>query len=142
MKNNVSALIVGVVFAVGLAVSGMTQPSKVIGFLDVFGNWDPSLMFVMIGAIFVHFISFRLIVKREVPWFSENWHIPNRKDVTPALVWGGVIFGFGWGLGGYCPGPAVTSLASLQTRPLIFVASLVAGMLIFRVVDKKVKFKK
>ena len=142
MKNNFSALTVGFIFAMGLGISGMTQPQKVIGFLDLFGKWDPSLIFVMIGAIVVHAITFRVIRKKEAPWFSSEWHIPNRKDVTPALVGGSLIFGFGWGLAGYCPGPAVTSLASLDQRPVVFVSSMIVGMILFRFVDGKINFKK
>jgi uncharacterized membrane protein YedE/YeeE len=142
MKNNFSALAVGVLFAMGLGLSGMTQPQKVIGFLDLFGKWDPSLIFVMAGAIVVHAVTFRMIRKKKNPWFSKDWHIPNRKDVTPALVGGSLIFGFGWGLGGYCPGPAVTSLASLQYRPVIFVLSMIMGMVLFRLIDGKLNFKK
>jgi len=142
MRNNLSAAIVGFIFALGLGLSGMTQPEKVIGFLDVLGDWNPALMFVMAGAILVHSVSYKLIRKKQSPLFSDKWHVPDRRDVTPALVVGGTVFGFGWGLGGYCPGPAVTSLASLQPEPFIFVASMAAGMLAFRALDKKIAFKK
>jgi uncharacterized membrane protein YedE/YeeE len=139
MKQHFGAFIVGVLFAVGLGISGMTQPQKVIGFLDIFGNWDPSIIFVMCGAILVHFFSYRMIRKRKAPWFSDKWHIPTRKDISPALVLGSLMFGIGWGLGGYCPGPAVTSLASFQIRPFIFVLSMILGMVVFRGVDRKYK---
>lgn len=142
MKTLWSAFIVGFIFAIGLGVSGMTQPQKVIGFLDIFGAWDPSLLFVMVGAIVVHFITYRLIRKKKTPWFEDEWHVPTRKEITPSLLVGGLIFGMGWGLAGYCPGPAVTSLASLESRPVIFVVSMIAGMVIFRLFDKKIKFKK
>lgn len=142
MKNNVSAAIVGFVFALGLGISGMTQPEKVVGFLDIMGNWNPALMFVMAGAILVHSVSYKLIRKKQSPLFSEKWHVPDRRDVTPALVVGSTIFGIGWGLGGYCPGPAVTSLASLHIEPMIFVASMAGGMIAFRILDKKIGFKK
>jgi uncharacterized protein len=142
MKKNFSALTVGLIFAMGLSISGMTQPQKVVGFLDIFGEWDPSLIFVMVGAIVVHAIAFKLIRRRANPWFSEDWHIPNRKDVNPALVVGSFIFGVGWAMGGYCPGPAITSLATLEYRPIVFVLSMVMGMVVFRIVDGKFKFKK
>lgn len=142
MKSNFTALLVGLIFAVGLGLSGMTQPQKVIGFLDLFGRWDPSLIFVMVGAISVHAVSFRLIREQKHPWFSAEWHIPQRREITPALVGGSLIFGFGWGLGGYCPGPAVTSLASLESRPIVFVLSMLAGMVLFRLVDKVLNFNK
>ncbi|HEY8270228.1 MAG TPA: YeeE/YedE family protein [Pseudobdellovibrionaceae bacterium] len=142
MKNAFVALGVGFIFSLGLGISGMTQPQKVVGFLDVFGSWDPSLMFVMIGAIAVHFITYKLIRKRKSPLFSKQWHVPTKKEITPALIVGSFIFGIGWGLGGFCPGPAVTSLASFEMRPFIFVLSMLVGMIIFRQLDKKIKIEK
>ena len=139
MKNNLSAGVVGLIFALGLGISGMTQPQKVVGFLDVFGNWDPTLMFVMIGSIAVHFISYRLIKKRDSPLFSTQWHLPTKTQITPSLVVGSIVFGLGWGLAGYCPGPALVSLGSFQTRPFIFIIGLLGGMLIFKMLDKKLK---
>lgn len=142
MKNSFAALAVGFIFSVGLGLSGMTQPQKVVGFLDLFGNWDPSLIFVMVGAILVHFVTFRLIKKRKTPLFDANWHVPTKKQITPALILGSFIFGVGWALGGFCPGPAVTSLASFETAPVVFVASMLFGMWLFRLVDKKLKLQK
>lgn len=142
MKKGLSSLVVGFIFAVGLGVSGMTQPQKVVGFLDVFGAWDPSLMFVMIGAISVHFVTYKFIRRRPSPLLSADWKVPTKKEITPALVIGSLMFGVGWGLGGYCPGPAVTSLASFETRPLIFVISMLAGMFVFMLVDRKLKIQK
>ncbi len=142
MKNSLSALIVGFIFALGLGISGMTQPQKVFGFLDVFGKWDPSLIFVMIGAIIFHFVSFRVIKKNHKPLFSNDWHVPTKKEITPALIFGSVLFGIGWGLGGYCPGPAITSLASFEMRPIVFVVSMIGGMLLFKMLDSKYKFKR
>lgn len=142
MKNGLAALVVGFVFAIGLGISGMTQPQKVVGFLDLFGNWDPSLIFVMVGGILVHFVTYKLIRKRNSPLLSPEWHVPTKKEITPALVIGSLLFGVGWGLAGYCPGPAVTSLASFESQPVIFVLSMLAGMFLFRLLDKKLKFKK
>jgi uncharacterized membrane protein YedE/YeeE len=142
MKNGLAALVVGFVFAIGLGISGMTQPQKVVGFLDLFGNWDPSLIFVMVGGIIVHFLTYKLIRKRKSPLLSTAWHVPTKKEITPALVIGSVLFGIGWGLGGFCPGPAVTSLASFESKPLIFVLSMLVGMFLFRLVDKKLNIKK
>lgn len=141
-KNAVAALMVGFVFAIGLGLSGMTQPGKVVGFLDLFGAWDPSLLFVMAGAVMVHFVTYRLIRKRSSPLFSAEWHVPTKKDVTPALVAGSFLFGVGWALAGYCPGPAVTSLASFGGRPAIFVASMLVGMVAFKQFDKFAKLRK
>jgi hypothetical protein len=142
MKNGIAAFVVGFVFAIGLGISGMTQPQKVVGFLDFFGNWDPSLIFVMVGGIIVHSVTYRLIRKRKSPLLSTHWHVPNKKEITPALVTGALLFGTGWGLGGFCPGPAVTSLASLEPKPFIFVFSMLVGMFLFRLVDSKLNIKK
>ena len=142
MKNGLAALVVGFIFSLGLGISGMTQPQKVLGFLDLFGNWDPSLMFVMVGAIGVHLVSYRLIRRRNSPLLSMSWHVPETKEITPALLLGAVIFGIGWGLAGFCPGPAVTSLASLSLKPLVFVVSMLGGMLIFRAVNRKLNLRK
>ena len=142
MKNAFAALVVGFVFAIGLGVSGMTQPQKVVGFLDLFGNWDPSLVFVMMGAIAVHFVSYRLICRRSTPLLDTKWHVPTKTELTPALIVGAVLFGAGWGLAGFCPGPAVTSLASFEPRVFYFVISMLVGMYLFRLVDKKLKLQK
>lgn len=142
MKNSLSAWVVGFLFAMGLGLSGMSQPSKVIGFLDIFGSWDPSLIFVMIGAISVHFIAYKLIRKRTSPLFSSEWHVPQKNEITKSLVLGSVLFGIGWGLAGYCPGPALTSLGSAQGSPLVFVVGLVGGMYIFKFLDRKYHFKR
>lgn len=142
MKNALAALVVGFTFALGLGLSGMTQPQKVISFLDIFGNWDPSLIFVMLGAIAVHFITYRLIRNRKSPLLSPDWHVPTKREITPALVIGSLLFGVGWALGGFCPGPAVTSLASFDGRVTTFVVSMLVGMFIFKQLDKILKLQK
>lgn len=142
MKKTIVAFVVGFIFALGLGLSGMTNPNKVVGFLDLFGSFDPSLIFVMVGAIVVHFITYRIIRKRPSPVFEKEWLVPTKKDITPALILGSFIFGVGWALGGYCPGPALTSLSSLQTQPFIFIASMAVGMILFKFIDKQVAFKK
>jgi len=126
----------------GLGFWGMSQPQKVLGVLVLFGNWVPSLMFVMVGAIGVHLVTYRLIRRRNSPLLSMTWHVPEKKEITPALLLGAVIFGIGWGLAGFCPGPAVTALASLSVKPLVFVLSMIGGMLIFRAVDRKLNLQK
>lgn len=136
MKNAITAFWVGVLFAFGLGLSGMTQPQKVLGFLDFFGSWDPSLLFVMGGAVGVHFIAYRWSLHRTSPLFSAKWHVPTKKEITSALVTGSFLFGIGWGLAGYCPGPALTSLASFQIKPLVFVLSMIVGMYLFKVFDR------
>jgi uncharacterized protein len=142
MKNGLAALVVGFIFAIGLGISGMTKPQKVFGFLDIFGNWDPSLIFVMVGGIVVHFLTYKLIRKRKSPLLSAGWHVPTKKELTPSLITGSLLFGIGWGLGGFCPGPAVTSLASFELKPFVFVISMLLGMFLFRLLDSKLKFKK
>lgn len=131
IKQNFVSFGVGVLFAIGLAISGMTQPQKVIGFLT-FGDWDPSLLFVMVGAISVHLIAYPLIRRRHSPLLDTKWHIPTRKDVTTRLMLGSALFGVGWGLGGYCPGPALTSVASGELRSILFVTSMILGMYLFK----------
>lgn len=123
----------GALFGLGLVVSGMTRPDKVIGFLDVFsGAWDPSLAFVMVGAIAVHAVLFRLIVRRSSPLVGERFHLPERNDIDGRLVLGGALFGIGWGLGGVCPGPGIVAAASLSPSFLLFVAGMVGGMWLFQ----------
>lgn len=142
MKNNISALVVGTLCAVGLGISGMTRPEKVFGFLDVFGSWDASLIFVMVGAVIVHFVAFRFIVRRKSPLFSPNWHLPTKTEITFPLIGGSFLFGVGWALAGYCPGPALTSLASFQSRPIIFFVSMILGMFLFRLIDRRLTIKR
>ena len=133
IQSGLATVGAGFLFAIGLALSGMTQPSKVIGFLDVTGAWDPSLIFVMGGAVGLNLITFRLILKRPKPLLEERFDLPWRKKIDVPLVLGAALFGAGWGLSGYCPGPALVSLsASLGSsiRPLVFVAAMMAGFAI------------
>lgn len=129
--RNLISFIVGFLFAVGLAVAGMTQPQKIIGFLNP-AEWDPSLLFVMLGAVGVHLISYPLIRKRSSPLLDTKWHVPTRKDVTPRLMIGSALFGIGWGLGGFCPGPGVASLTTGDLRAVLFVLSMIVGMFLFK----------
>lgn len=142
MKNAIAAFVVGFVFAIGLGISGMTQPAKVVGFLDLFGSWDPSLLFVMVGAISVHFVTYRLIRQRKSPLLAEQWQVPTKREITPALVVGSLIFGVGWAVAGFCPGPGITSLANFSKEPTIFVLSMLAGMFLFRQFDRWAKLKR
>jgi uncharacterized membrane protein YedE/YeeE len=124
------AALAGLIFAVGLAISGMTLPEKVLGFLDVSGDWDPSLAFVMGGAIAVHMTAQRLLAKRGKPLLAEIFHLPTRSDVDAKLLVGSALFGVGWGLGGFCPGPALVSAAAGQRDALLFVVAMTVGMLL------------
>lgn len=129
------AFIVGLVFGIGLIVSGMTDPSKVLGFLDLAGNWDPSLAFVMGGAILVGLVAFRVAGKRERSLLGEPMRLPSATRIDRRLVLGSLAFGAGWGLAGYCPGPALASLASGGLKPLIFTLAMLAGMSLFELVE-------
>jgi uncharacterized membrane protein YedE/YeeE len=134
IKQNGVSFIVGFLFAIGLAISGMTQPQKVIGFLNPWA-WDPTLLFVMLGAVAVHALSYPLIRRRASPLLDTKWYVPNRTDLSTRLVLGSAVFGVGWGIGGYCPGPGLTSLSSLamgDARPVVFVAAMIVGMLLFK----------
>lgn len=119
----------GILFGLGLALSQMIDPQRVLGFLDVAGDWDPTLAFVMGGAVLVTVVAFRFILKRPHPLFSERFYLPTRRDIDAPLLLGAAIFGIGWGIGGYCPGPALTSLVLGGLNPLLFIAAMVAGSL-------------
>lgn len=136
MKNIVSVL-AGLLFGFGLALSQMTDPAKVIGFLDVSGGWDPTLLLVMGGAVLVTLISFRFILRRSRPVFDGEFHLPRRRDLDGRLIAGAAIFGIGWGLAGFCPGPGVAAIAQGVWQPLVFVAGLAIGMLAFRYVPQR-----
>ncbi|MEO8704388.1 MAG: DUF6691 family protein [Kofleriaceae bacterium] len=120
----------GALFGVGLLISGMTQPAKVVGFLDVTGAWDPSLAFVIGGAVVVYSVLFRLTKRRSDPWLDVRFHLPTRNDIDFPLIAGAALFGVGWGLGGLCPGPGLVAAASGNIPALAFVASMIVGMLV------------
>ena len=123
-----STLIAGLIFGTGLILSGMANPIKVQNFLDFFGSWDPSLALVMGGAILVTMPGFWLIQKRKTPFFNNVFNLPTRTDFDFRLLAGAAIFGIGWGLGGFCPGPAVTSLSLAAKGTLVFVPAMLIGM--------------
>lgn len=131
----VMALVAGLVFGIGLIVSGMSNPAKVLGFLDLAGNWDPSLALVMAGAILVSFIPFQLASRIPQALVGEPMRLPTARDIDRRLVLGAMIFGVGWGLAGYCPGPALVSLVFGGYKPLVFVASMIGGMWLFQWLD-------
>lgn len=140
-KRNLVSFVVGLTFGVGLVVSGMTQPQKIIAFLDPW-NWDPSLLFVMMGAVGVHAAFYPMIRGRATPFLDTKWHIPDRNDLTFRLLVGSALFGIGWGIGGYCPGPGITGLANGGSDAFGFVSMMLLGMLVFKKIDPFIKFRK
>lgn len=131
----INAFICGLVFGLGLILSGMANPAKVLGFLDLAGHWDPSLAFVMAGAIVVGTVGFRLARGRRVSVLGEPMHLPTASRVDLRLVGGSLLFGAGWGLAGFCPGPALVNAGSGEPRAWIFVAAMVAGMALHAVIE-------
>jgi uncharacterized membrane protein YedE/YeeE len=129
--NRLIAFASGVLFSLGLAVSGMTHPGKVLAFLDVAGDWDPSLALVMGGGVVVNAILFRLALRRGAPLLAPAFSLPPRRAIDHRLILGAALFGVGWGLGGFCPGPAVVSLAAGGTPVVAFVASMVSTMTLY-----------
>lgn len=127
----VMAAVIGALFGGGLIISGMTDPARVVGFLDPLHGWDPSLAFVMGGAVLVNLVAFRWIRgHRKDPWFDTKFHLPTRKDIDRQLLAGAALFGVGWGLGGLCPGPGLVSAASGSTTGIVFVLAMLAGMVL------------
>jgi uncharacterized membrane protein YedE/YeeE len=126
--NLFSQYFIGVLFGFGLIISGMSNPQKILNFLDIAGNWDPSLIFVMGGAVVVGLGGFYLASQRTEAFFGGALHIPSRRDISKPLVIGSVIFGAGWGIAGLCPGPAIVALGAGQVKALVFVLAMLAGM--------------
>ncbi len=126
--KNVIALLCGLVFGVGLAVSGMTDTAKVLGFLDVSGSWVPDLAFVMGGAVCVTLLAFPLVLRRGKPLLSASFSLPLNKSIDGRLLGGAAIFGIGWGIYGYCPGPAISALLYLDWKTAVFVTAMLLGM--------------
>ena len=137
--NLVSSFAAGLVFGLGLLVSGMADPCKVIGFLDVAGRWDPSLAFEMAGAILVGFFAFVFAIRRTKAFLGGAMHLPHRRDIDRRLVSGSVLFGVGWGLAGFCPGPALVSFGSGVEQAAIFVAAMLGGMVIYHAAERLLK---
>ena len=132
----IAEFVVGLLFGLGLMLSGMTDPGKVIGFLDLLGTWDPSLALVMGGAIMVGFFAFTIAKKRTSTFLGGALRLPTNMDLDKKLVLGSLLFGAGWGLAGFCPGPALVSMADGQPKALIFVLAMLVGMLGFELMDR------
>ena len=139
MKKNVLIFVSGLLFALGLGLSGMTDANKVVAFLNITGEWDPSLAFVMVGAIGINVLLFRQITNRKQPLFAELFQIPTRTEIDFRLIGGSALFGIGWALGGICPGPGIVSMVTFSSGNLMFVLSLIVGMLTFQFVDGMLK---
>ncbi len=137
--RNIISLVVGLIFAIGLGISGMTQVHIVRGFLDITGDWNINLIGVMAGAIGVHSLLFFLIKKRQSPLLDSKFHLPTKKDIDRKLLIGAALFGIGWGWAGICPGPGIVSLVSGNVNILIFVGSMLIGMFIFKSIEPRFK---
>ena len=135
--SNLSEYLIGVLFGLGLIISGMTNPAKILAFLDIAGAWDPSLIFVMGGAVLVGLIAFYLAKNRTQSFLGGAMHIPTRRDIDRPLIIGSAMFGVGWGLAGFCPGPALVSLGSGELKALVFVVAMLGGMLLFDFLGQK-----
>ena len=133
---NLSSLLAGLVFGLGLIVSGMANPAKVIGFLDVAGRWDPSLALVMAGAIAVGAIAFALARTRSASFLDAPMRLPTDKQIDRRLLAGALVFGVGWGIAGFCPGPALVAIGMGSAKAVVFVVAMLAGMGIFRIAEK------
>ena len=128
MNQKIIALLSGLLFGLGLGLSQMIDRQRVLGFLDVAGAWDPTLLFVLGGAVAVTTVAFRFVLHRDRPLFGSRFCLPSRRDIDGPLLAGAAIFGIGWGLSGYCPGPGMVALVLVSWQPLVFVAALIAGM--------------
>lgn len=132
----ISAFTTGLIFGIGLIISGMTNPAKIIGFLDITGQWDPSLLLVMLGAVSITFVAFRFVERKSVSLLGDNIQLPKKTGLDKPLIVGAVLFGIGWGLAGYCPGPALASLSSGLLPPVLFVLTMITGMGVFEIYKK------
>ena len=137
--HRLSEFAVGLLFGLGLLLSGMTDPGKVLGFLDLAGAWDPSLALVMGGAIAVGIFAFGSAKKRTTSFLGGALHLPTARDIDKRLVIGGLLFGAGWGLAGFCPGPGIVTMATGEPKAVVFVIAMIAGMLVFQFTDRKPK---
>jgi uncharacterized membrane protein YedE/YeeE len=137
--NRIIEFFVGLLFGIGLLVSGMTDPGKVLGFLDLAGAWDPSLAFVMGGAILVGLVAFAAAKTRTQSLLGGAIHLPTSRDIDRRLVIGSLLFGAGWGLAGFCPGPGLVAMGAGEPKAALFVAAMVGGMLVFEILDRRAR---
>ena len=137
MTTVFTSLLAGLVFGLGLIVSGMANPAKVLGFLDLGGSWDPSLAFVMAGAIAVGALAFTVARKRTLSFLGGDMKLPTSRDIDRRLVIGSIVFGIGWGVAGFCPGPGLVALGMGEVKALVFVMAMLAGMGIFELIERR-----
>lgn len=126
------ALLAGLLMGLGLAISGMINPAKVLNFLDLAGEWDPTLVIVMASALFTTMAGYRVVLRRKTPLFAASYSLPKQRDIDIRLIAGAALFGTGWGLAGFCPGPAIAALTSFRAEPFLFVAAMAVGMAIVK----------
>ncbi len=136
MKYQLSSFVSGLVFGFGLILSGMANPEKVLGFLDIAGLWDPSLAFVMGGAVVVGTIAFAFARRRTLSFLGLNMNIPGNRQIDKRLVLGSLTFGIGWGIAGICPGPGIVGVGAGEIKAIVFVAAMIAGMILFNLIEK------
>ena len=136
-RSQITAFAAGLIFGLGLLLAGMANPAKVLAFLDITGNWDPSLALVMGGAIAVSAIGFYLTRQRSAPLFGDSFQVPTNRKLDKRLVLGALGFGVGWGLAGFCPGPALVALGTGSLKAVVFVAAMLSGMVIFEMLERK-----
>ncbi len=134
-RTTLPSLLSGILFGAGLALGGMTDPARVRGFLDLFGAWDPTLAFVMGGAVIVMAVAWRMVARMSEPWLAEAVHLPTRADLTPRLIGGAALFGVGWGIAGLCPGPGIAALVIEPMSAAVFVAAMLVGMAAVRLIE-------
>lgn len=135
-RLSIAALAAGALFGIGLAMSGMTDPRRVLGFLDLFGDFDPTLLFVLGGAVTTTVVSFRFVLRRGNPVLAKTFHLSSLRHIDRRLLLGAAIFGVGWGIAGYCPGPALAGLGIASREALWFVPAMIIGMLLHRIVNR------
>lgn len=135
MQRGFASLVSGTLFGAGLALGGMTNPARVRGFLDIFGDWDPTLAFVMGGAVIVMAVAWRFVPRMSEPVLAEQFHLPTKSDLTPRLIAGAALFGVGWGIAGLCPGPGIAALVIEPAAAAIFVLAMLAGMAVVKMFE-------
>ncbi len=137
MQRTIAAFATGALFGLGLTVSQMINPAKVLGFLDLFGAWDPSLALVMVGALIVTGIGYHLVLRQPAPLLASSFRRPTSRDIDRRLLAGAAVFGLGWGMAGFCPGPAISALASGRWQAFAFIVAMVCGFAVSRLADRR-----